>query len=110
ESPEDLDNASPDLVKIMKASELMSRQFDVIELLANEELATLPLNSVSEVYKLFDKCARIYQTRSKRITLDAPQGFSPRVDACDKTFPIIPSVLIENALKYSVPESDVRVK
>jgi light-regulated signal transduction histidine kinase (bacteriophytochrome) len=109
ESPEDTDDASPDLVKILKASELMSRQFDVIELLANEELAMLPLNSISEVYKIFDKCARIYRTASMRINLDAPAGYYPRVDVCDKTFPIIPSVLIENALKYSAPASEVRV-
>jgi light-regulated signal transduction histidine kinase (bacteriophytochrome) len=109
ESPDEPDLASPDLVKILKTSELMSRQFDVIEILANEELTRLPLNSASELYKIFDKCARIYRTSQKRIVLDAPPSFSPRIDVCDKTFPIIPSVLIENALKYSSPESEVRI-
>jgi hypothetical protein len=109
ESPHDPDGATPGLVKILKTSELMSRQFDVIEILANEELATLPLNSLSDIYKIFDKCARIYRTASKRISLESTGGFSPRMEVCDKTFPIIPSVLIENALKYSAAESDVRI-
>jgi light-regulated signal transduction histidine kinase (bacteriophytochrome) len=109
DSPGDLDAAEPDLVKIFKASELMSRQFDVIEILANEELAKLPLNSSSEVYKIFDKCARIYRTAARKIMLEAAGGFHPQIEVCDKTFHIIPSVLIENALKYSTGDSDVRI-
>jgi light-regulated signal transduction histidine kinase (bacteriophytochrome) len=107
-SPDDPDNADPELVKIMKTSELMSHQFDVIEILANETLATLPLNSTSEIYKIFDKCARIYRSERRRIMLEAPPNYHARVKVCDKTFPIIPSVLIENALKYSA-DLEVRI-
>jgi hypothetical protein len=109
EKPDDPDSATPDLVKILKTSELMTRQFDVIEILANEELAKLPTKSVVEIYKIFDKCARIYKTSTQKITLDAPYNFHPKVEACDKTFPIIASVLIENAQKYSIPNAEIRV-
>ena len=47
---------------------------------------------------------------TNRIHIRASPGYSPRILACDKTFSIIPSVLIENALKYSLPDSNVTVE
>lgn len=103
--------ASKELVNIWKSAELMSRQFEIIEMLANESLADLPLNSEIEVYRIFDKCVRIYGAggRNSMISLRAPTDFSGRIEACDKTFPIIPTVLIENALKYRKPNHKVDV-
>lgn len=112
EAPRDPESADVNLVRIWKTADLVSHQFDVIELLANEELAGLPLNSTVELYKLFDKCVRIYRPTdpSHNITLTAtPKGYSPKVRACDKTLPIIPTVLIDNALRYAQPSSDVRI-
>jgi light-regulated signal transduction histidine kinase (bacteriophytochrome) len=111
ESPEDPDQASPELVRILKTSELMSYQFEVLELLANEGLTSLPLNTQSEIYRIFDKCVRIYQPeRSNRIAIHAMPGYgNPVVMVCEKTFPIIPTVLIENAIKHSVKDSHIRV-
>jgi signal transduction histidine kinase len=110
-SPEDPEAADPSLVRIWKTADLMSNQFDVVELLANERLAALPLNASVEIYKLFDKCVRIYRASSdpRRILLTAPAGYSPRIRACDKTLPIIPTVLVENAIRYSLKGSDVTV-
>jgi signal transduction histidine kinase len=108
---EDPEAASPELVRIWKAAELMSQQFDVIEILANESLASLPLNSTTTLYKLVDKCVRIYRPAGnrRRIGLTAPRGYSPLIEVCDKTIPIIPTVLIENALKYSPISTDISV-
>lgn len=111
DSPKDPEAADVNLVRIWKTADLMSHQFDVVELLANEELATLPLNSIAEIYKLFDKCVRIYQPADepRRIVLSAPAGYSPRIACCDKTLPIIPTVLVENALRYGFKGTDVTV-
>jgi light-regulated signal transduction histidine kinase (bacteriophytochrome) len=109
ESPSDPDRATKELVSIWKASELMSQQFEVIELLANESLATLPLKNDCEPYRIFDKCARIYRDRWKDIVLWAPPGFSPSMAACDKTFPILASVLIENATKYALSGTTIKI-
>jgi len=112
QSPLDIDSAAPELVRILKAAELMSNQFDVLELLANEGLASLPRNTRSDVYRMFDKCVRIYRPENERdrISIWTPGGSGPMmVDACDKTFPIIPTVLLENAIKYSLPGSRVEV-
>jgi signal transduction histidine kinase len=110
EHPEDPQASNPDLVRIWKTSELMSQQFDIIEILANESLASLPLNSRFNLYKLVDKCVRIYRPGSdRRIALTAPHPYSPEIQACDKTVAIIPTVLIENALRYSLPGTEVTV-
>lgn len=112
ESPSDPDLASPNIVQIWKASDLMSQHFDVLEILANEKLAELPLNTQADMYRMFDKCARIYRPydEPQRINLSAPPGFRGLVDACDKTFSIIPTVLLQNAIKYSLPKTPVAVK
>jgi len=103
--------ASKELVQIWKSAEIMSQQFDIIEMLANESLTELPLNSTIEVYRIFDKCARIYNSvdGNAQVILRASHGFSGRIHACDKTFPIIPTVLIENALKYGRRNRDIEV-
>lgn len=103
--------ASKELVQIWKSAEIMSQQFDIIEMLANESLTELPLKSIIEVYRIFDKCARIYNSvdGNPRVALRASPGFTGRIRACDKTFPIIPTVLIENALKYGKAGSNIDV-
>jgi light-regulated signal transduction histidine kinase (bacteriophytochrome) len=101
--------ADPRIMRVFKASEMMSRQFDIIEILANQDLTRLPRTSPISVYRIFDKCVRVFQ-KDQRITIRSA-GIDPGnvVLACDKTFPIIPTVLIENALKYSLPASPISV-
>ncbi len=111
ESPQNPEQADARIVTIWKTAELMSKQFDVVDILANETLTKLPVKAPSQVYKIFDKCVRVYQAvrGSRRLFLQAPQNFSPKILVCEKTFPIIPTVLISNALKYSAPNTEVRV-
>jgi light-regulated signal transduction histidine kinase (bacteriophytochrome) len=106
------DVPDPELVKIWKSSDMMSQQFDVIELLANESLMQLPVTSECDLYPLFDKCVRIYMPSETpgRITLRAiPFSYSGSIMACDKTIMILPTVLIENGLKYSIPGEPINV-
>lgn len=110
-SPDNVDHAPKEMLNIYKTAELMSNEYDVIEILADASQATLPVNTVSEIYKMFDKCVKIYNAVAggRKIILRASGNYSPRVAASDKTLHIIPSVLIENALKYSLPGSDIRI-
>jgi light-regulated signal transduction histidine kinase (bacteriophytochrome) len=112
ERPDSPELASNELVQIWKSAEIMSQQFDIIEMLANESLTELPLNSIIEVYRIFDKCTRIYNSvdGNAQVVLRAPYGFSGRIRACDKTFPIIPTVLIENAAKYGKRGREIEVR
>ena len=112
-SPGKLDEADARLVQIWKCAELMSQQFEVIELLANEDLAALPLQTFSNVYRIFDKCVHVYAPIGKvnRLELsELPHGYSGRIRACDKTLPIIPSALIGNALTYSLPDTKISIQ
>ena len=89
----------------------MTLQFEVLELIANQSLADLPMNCNSEIYKIFDKCIRIYQETAakKDVTLKLEgDSFKSRVN--DKTFPIIATVLLENAIKYCIRGSEILVR
>jgi signal transduction histidine kinase len=111
QSPTDPDHAEEALVRIWKSSELMTYQFEILDLIANETLAKLPRKTDSEVYKIFHKCVRIYEVTAaaRRIRLSIA-GDSPRSLVCDKTFPIIPTVLLENAIRYSIQNTEVNVR
>lgn len=107
ESPDDRD-----LLRIYKAAEMMSHQFAIIEILANESLAQLPTVAEKNLFPLFDSCARILELDAERprIRLHAkPHRNTGPIYACDKTIAIVPTCLIENALKYSLPDRDIHV-
>ncbi|WDQ14579.1 ATP-binding protein [Rhodopirellula sp. P2] len=112
ENRDDPTLANPETVKIWKASEMMSTHFNIIELVANETLMRLPVRSRVQPYRLFDKCARIYRPAGNtgRISLHANYNFQSEIAACDKTISIIPTVLIQNAIKYSPGDSEIVVE
>jgi light-regulated signal transduction histidine kinase (bacteriophytochrome) len=112
ESPNDLEKARKELVTILKSSEMMSAEFDVIEVLANANQVELPLDTTAEPYRLFDKFVKIYRsqlTGSRQLLMKSEDGYRPRIAACEKTLHILPSVFIENAMKYSAPGTVIRV-
>ena len=113
QSPGDPDKADHRLVSIFKCAELMSLQFEVLELIANQSLVSLPMNRTSEIYKVFDKCIWILQgtemALKKGVTLTI-EGDSPKARVNDKTFPLIATVLLENAIKYSIPQTEILVR
>ena len=104
------------LTNIVKSTELMTYQFEILDLLANETLAVLERRTQSDVYKMVDKCVRIYEIMGSEKTVDINLGgdglANPPIIAtvCDKTFPIIPTVLIENAIKHATPETTIIVR
>ncbi|HEY5536090.1 MAG TPA: ATP-binding protein [Ignavibacteria bacterium] len=103
------DNENQNLLRIFKASELMSKQHDIIEILASDSLLKLELKSNCEVYKIFDKIRKIVDSKNQ-IRIKAPTDYHPVVRACDMTFPIIANVLLNNALKYCVYGSEIDVE
>jgi light-regulated signal transduction histidine kinase (bacteriophytochrome) len=113
ESPSNPEDARKQLVTIWKTSELMSDEFDVLEVLANANQTELPLDTKADPYRLFDKCVKIYRsqlTGSRQLIMRSEQGYSPKISACEKTIHILPSVFIENALKYSAPGTAIHVR
>lgn len=110
-SPTDPDKAETHIVKAWKVSEFMSYQFDILSLIADENLTGLEPKTRSEIYRVFDKCVRIFKiiADKKNISLRL-SGDSPQAIVSDKTFPIMATVLIDNAIKYSIPNSIVEVE
>lgn len=113
EEPDNPSAADPELVKIWKAAEFMSTHFEIIELIADETLTDLPANHRVSMYRLVDKVVHLYKDR--RIDVDvslsaSPPGFGGDVFVCDRTIHMIPTVLIDNAIKYASRGSKVYVE
>lgn len=98
----DLNTAPPEAVKIWKAAEMMSSQFGIIEVLADEALLTLPVSHRCNIHQLIVKCVRIYDNEGgPRIDIVSPPISESDITACEKTFPSLLTTVIENAIKYS---------
>jgi signal transduction histidine kinase len=105
---EALTNATGDnrCLTILRASEFMSTQFELLDLLVNESIAQLPIKEKGQLDSLVYKCLKIFETKAeeKRITLQFKYRQTVWVDCCDKTLPIIITILLDNAIRYS-PEN-----
>jgi signal transduction histidine kinase len=114
ESPNDLDSATVELVRAHRASGLISLQLDALDLLANPAAAMTFMPKRRVLYRVVDKVCRIYrvlaETKGVRLRLTGYSTSDAQLD--ERTIHIIPSVFIDNAIKYSSENEtiDVRVK
>jgi light-regulated signal transduction histidine kinase (bacteriophytochrome) len=97
------------LKKIKGAAELMRNSFDMLEALSNiEGMKVVPLDATINVYDLTFKMKRIYDdkamTKGMQIRVN---GVRAIVKGSQKSFPIVPAVLIENAIKYGKANSAI---
>ena len=102
------DNTS--LKNIVSAAELMRNNFDILEALSNiEGMRALPSDSTINVYDLVYKIKKVLEERAgeKRMHLWV-SGERAIVRGNTKSFPIVPHVLLENAIKYGTPGTEVR--
>jgi signal transduction histidine kinase len=102
-SPKDPDAAPVDLVRAHRASALISVQLDALDLLANPAAAMSFEARRWVLYKTVDKMVHIYQVIGENRAVDLRlSGASTSQALMDhRTIHIIPSVFIDNALKYS---------
>jgi signal transduction histidine kinase len=96
---------------IFRASEFMSTQFELLDLLINESIARLPVKEKGQLDALVHKCVKIFETKAeqKRIKIDYFTRHTVWVNCCDKTLPIIITILIDNAIRYSPEQSVVTI-
>jgi signal transduction histidine kinase len=93
---------SRSLLSIKGAAELMRNNFDLLEALSNiESMKSLPLDSTVNVYDLAFKMKRVYQEKAagRSMTINV-QGVRAIIKGSQKSFPLVPAVLLENAIKY----------
>lgn len=111
ESPDDPDAARLELVRAHRASSLISVQLDALDLLANPASAMSFAPQRWVFYKIVDKMVRMYQVvaenRQVILQLSGRSVADVRVDL--RTIHVVPSVFIDNAVKYSAPGERVRV-
>jgi signal transduction histidine kinase len=102
---------SPALLTIRSAAELMRNNFDILEALSNiEGMRALPVDATISLYDLVYKTQRVLQERAKARAIQLTiTGVRPIIRGSQKSFPIVPAVLIENAIKYGIRSSTVTV-
>jgi len=107
----DPDDAPVQLVRAYRASSLISLQLDALDLLANPASAMSFSPRPWVFYRTVDKLVRIYRviadSRDVRIRLSGTSLSHAAVD--QRTIHIIPSVFIDNAVKYSKAGETVEV-
>jgi signal transduction histidine kinase len=111
ESPDDVDAATIELVRAHRASVLISVQLDALDLLANPASAMSFEPRRAVFYKTVDKMVRIYQVlaEQRNVTIRKTGVSFSYADVDNRTIHIIPSVFIDNAIKYSQPGETVDV-
>ncbi len=100
------------LKNIMSAAELIRNNFDILEALANVDgMRAMPLDSTINLFDLTYKTRCIYEQRaeSRSIILVQLDGDRAIIRGSQKSFPIVPAVLIENAIKYGIKGSRIEL-
>lgn len=98
------------LQTILSAAELMRNNFDILEALSNiDGMRAVPLDATINVYDLLYKTRCVYLERAtaRRIELSV-SGVRAIVRGSRKSFPIVPAVLLENAIKYGRQQTTVK--
>ena len=103
---------TPGLLTIRSAAELMRNNFDILEALSNiEGMKALPTDATINLFDLTYKTKRIFEQRasaqSMQIQLDGIRAIIP---GNQKSFPIVPAVLLENAIKYGKQGTLIRAE
>lgn len=99
------------LLSIKSAAELMRNNFDILETLSNiEGMKSLPLDSTVNLFDLAFKMKRVYQERALvRSMTTQVNGIRAIIKGSQKSFPLVPAVLVENAIKYGKPSETIYI-
>ncbi len=100
------------LLSIKSAAELMRNNFDILEALSNiEGMKTLPVDATINLFDLVYKTKRVFEQRaSSRSMQIRMEGVRAIIRGNQKSFPIVPAVLLENAIKYGKVRTPIEVE
>lgn len=103
---------SRDIMRAWKASEQMSLHMDALDLLTNPTLYAQTPHKPFVFYQLVDKIYRIYQpwANERPVKIQLSGNSFAQIMADPKTFYIIPSTFIDNAIKYAPPDSKIEIR
>ncbi|PAW79259.1 MAG: hypothetical protein B9S32_04710 [Verrucomicrobia bacterium Tous-C9LFEB] len=95
-------NYSDSVKPIHSAAELMRNNFDILEALSNiDSMRALPISATINVFDLIYKTKKVYTEKAagKKMSIQL-NGERAIIHGSQKSFPTVPAVLIENAIKY----------
>lgn len=97
------------LISIRSAAELMRNNFEILEALANiETMRSLPTDSTISLYDLLYKTKKVFHERASNKQMQVTvSGARAIIRGSQKSFPIVPAVLLENAIKYGLHSSTI---
>lgn len=101
---------SKNLHSIRSAAELMRNNFNILEALSNiEGMRTLPIDSTVNLYDITYKNLRVLDERAAAKQMEIKlDGIRAIIRGNQKSFPVVPAVLLENAIKYGKEGTVVR--
>lgn len=107
-------NHSSDLISIKGAADLMKNNFDILEALANVEgIHGLPNDTTINLYDITYKTKKILEARaniaSKSMIIQT-SGVRAIIFGSQKSFPIVPATIVENAIKYGISGTVVNIR
>ena len=98
------------LQTIFSAAELMRNNFDILEALSNiDAMKAVPLDDTINVYDLLYKTRCVYLERATARKMElSVTGDRAIVRGSRKAFPIVPAVLLDNAIKYGRMRTSIK--
>lgn len=106
-----IDGAAPSLKALLKSVNLLNSRLNLASIVANPEAASYGQPRRTPVYKLFHLMVRLFEEeaarRSVRVKM-AGQSFNSAM--LHDSFETIPLVLLDNAVKYATPGSEIVVR
>jgi signal transduction histidine kinase len=102
---------TPALLSIRSAAELVRNNYDILEAISNiDAMKVVPLDATINLFDLCYKTTRVLLQRAqaRKLYLDV-QGVRAIIPGSQKSFPIVPAVLIENAIKFGRLNSTVKI-
>lgn len=106
-----IDKGSKQWTNVLSAASLMKNNFDIVEHLSDiESIAKLPKYDSIHVFDLCWKLMKTLEVRAQdRSMYINVYGEQCLIMGSNKSFPLVPQILIENALKYGHPSTKIDV-
>lgn len=110
---EKLENSDRSYKDLYNSLDLITSQLGMVDVILNPNSIRFGSKKQINLYKLFDKIKALFShlsTRKKDVNIKLSSEI--RVDDCFcyESIEFIPLILLDNALKYSVSETDIEIK
>lgn len=106
-----IENASHARKTLYKSVNLLEERLSMLDLISNPKSARYGERKYAPIYRIVDKFAKLFQqtASAKRIQIRMSGSSYKNLRVYD-SFSTIPLVLIDNAVKYSLPAQDVVIE